>query len=125
MSESTIAVFTAANTPLELKRVAIPDPGEGELLVKIKYATICRSDLSTYSGKRREKTPTILGHEAVGQIVKLGAKSPQKDWSGQPLSTGDRITWAIHASDPPGDQNGKVDPVTLQSTRRLGRRGTI
>lgn len=102
MSESKIAVFTAAKTPLELKNVAIPDPGEGELLVKIKYATICRSDLSTYSGKRREKTPTILGHEAVGQIVKFGAKGPQKDWRGRPLGTGDRITWAIYASDPGG-----------------------
>ena len=89
-----------AGTPLRLEEHTLPAPGEGEILVRNEYATLCRSDLSTYAGRRVEKTPTILGHETVGRVAALG--SPLSDLSGRPLRVGDRVTWAIYAADPSG-----------------------
>lgn len=80
--------------------IEIPPLKDGQILVRNRYTTLCRSDLHTYSGRRREKSPTILGHEIVGQIVRLGKGAPASDEAGRPLRPGDRITWAIYASDP-------------------------
>lgn len=65
-----------------------------------EYTTLCRSDLHTYAGRRSEKTPTILGHEIVGRIAAMGPEAPAHDCRDQPLRVGDRVTWAIYASDP-------------------------
>lgn len=80
-------VFTGPNEALQKRD--IPQPGalaEGEVLVEISLATICGSDLHTLSGQRPEKTPCILGHEAVGRIV----ATQRAD-----LKTGQRVTWSI------------------------------
>lgn len=86
-------VFDKCTTP-------IPCLKEGEVLVKILFTTICRSDLNTFAGKRKEKNPTILGHEAVGIIAAIHETSVLKDLRGRVIKPGDRITWAIFASNP-------------------------
>ena len=65
----------------------MPELSEGEVLVKILLSTICGSDLHTIEGKRKEDTPCILGHEAVGEIVAINARDG--------FSLGDRVTWTI------------------------------
>ena len=72
----------------------------GEILVRILFTTLCRSDIHTFLGRRKEKSPTILGHEIVGEIIAYGPDAPLHDLRGYPLKIGDRITWAIYASDP-------------------------
>jgi D-arabinose 1-dehydrogenase-like Zn-dependent alcohol dehydrogenase len=96
----SFVVFHHTGAPLELRRAALPPLGHGEILVRNVYATLCRSDVSTWSGKRREKSPTILGHEIVGRIDQLGPAAPGHDLRGAPLRVGDRVTWAVYASDP-------------------------
>lgn len=98
--DSKIVIFKKAGEPLEIKDINIPTLRNGEILVKILYTTLCRSDLTTYTGKRVEKTPTILGHEIVGRIVKVCSEQPLKDLNGDVLREGDPVTWAIYASDP-------------------------
>jgi putative phosphonate catabolism associated alcohol dehydrogenase len=93
-------VFDAPDLPLHLYKGNKPDAGQGELIVEINYTTLCRSDLNTWCGKRTEKTPTILGHEIVGQIIGFGKKHPRIDSLDQELAIGDTITWAIFAADP-------------------------
>jgi putative phosphonate catabolism associated alcohol dehydrogenase len=100
MTSSRIAVFHGPGQPFTHETVAVPALREGELLVRNEYTTLCRSDLNTFAGKRTEKTPTILGHEIVGRIEELGPGAPATDGRGAPLRAGDRITWAIFASDP-------------------------
>lgn len=100
MNMSQVAVFHGSGQPLTLETVPIPPIREGEILVRNEYTTLCRSDLNTFIGKRTEKTPTILGHEIVGTIESLGPKAPSHDCRGAELRVGDRITWAIYASDP-------------------------
>lgn len=51
----------------------IPTPREDEILVKVKVAGICGSDLHIYQGERSDVTlPRILGHELVGEVESLG-----------------------------------------------------
>jgi alcohol dehydrogenase len=97
---SLTAVFHGKDHPLSLESVPIPPLNPGEILVRNEYTTLCRSDLNTFSGKRTEPTPTILGHETVGTIEELGPQTPANDARGNPLQPGNRITWAIYASNP-------------------------
>lgn len=98
---SVAAIFSAPHQPLELKSIALPLLKEGEILVKNEYVTLCRSDLKTFNGERTEKTPCILGHEIVGRIHQLG-DTDRTDSMGNLLKIGDRISWAIYASNPNG-----------------------
>jgi putative phosphonate catabolism associated alcohol dehydrogenase len=97
---ASFVAFLGPGQPQQLRVAPLPELGPGELLVRIACATLCRSDLSTWSGARTETTPTILGHEMVGHLAAFGPNAPRHDLDGAPLATGDRITWAIYAADP-------------------------
>lgn len=97
--EGYYAVFHSAGIPMTIERQMLPRPNPREMLVCVEYTTLCRSDLYTYSGKRKEKSPTILGHEIVGRIASFGENAPQTDLRENSLQVGDRITWAIFSSD--------------------------
>ncbi len=58
--------------PLELMELDLDPPGSGEVLVDIRAAGICHSDLSVLDGSRRRPTPMVLGHEAAGVVVRTG-----------------------------------------------------
>jgi putative phosphonate catabolism associated alcohol dehydrogenase len=96
--KSKIVIFEKAGAPLREEECEIPPLKEGEILVKNEYVTICRSDISTYTGRRIEKSPTILGHEIVGRIVDMKGKIDNV--FDVPLAKGQRVTWAIYASNP-------------------------
>jgi alcohol dehydrogenase len=55
--------------PLLIDDVRIGSPGPGELVVQIKAAGLCHSDLSVINGDRPRPTPMVLGHEAAGRVV--------------------------------------------------------
>jgi putative phosphonate catabolism associated alcohol dehydrogenase len=109
-SEALTVVFHADGARLELRNGAVPRPAVGEILLRTDFATLCRSDLLTYTGKRKEKDPTILGHEFTGRIVDFGGDSPLVDLRGKPLAVGDRITAAIFAADPGTDMSQRGMP---------------
>lgn len=98
--KSNIVIFEEAGKPLTFTSCDIPALSEGQVLVRNEYTTLCRSDISTYLGKRIEKSPTILGHEIVGRIVAFGPGQQVCDIFGKPLKAGDRITWGIYAANP-------------------------
>ena len=63
------------NKPGELvmKEVEIPEPGPGELLVKVKAATTCGTDVKTFlRGHPRIIPPTPFGHEFAGDVAAVG-----------------------------------------------------
>ena len=92
------AVFEKVGEEIALKNFLIPNKIEKKAaLVKVKFSTICGSDLHTISGRRVEPTPLILGHEIVGIIEKLGDELVY-DGFGEKLEVGDRISWTIMAS---------------------------
>ena len=61
---------------LELREVAVPSPGPGEVLVQLHKTAICGTDLHIYQwdewAARTIKPPLVLGHEFVGRIVEIG-----------------------------------------------------
>ena len=58
--------------PLSVEEITLDPPGVGEVLVKIKAAGLCHSDLSVINGDRPRPTPMALGHEAAGIVEELG-----------------------------------------------------
>lgn len=63
----------AKSRPLEIVELALPDPSPGEVLVRIRAASLCRSDLSVVNGARVWPLPMVLGHEAAGRVEAAGS----------------------------------------------------
>jgi len=63
----------AQSRPLEIAELELGDPGPDELLVRVRAAGLCHSDLSVIDGSRPRVMPMALGHEAAGEVVALGA----------------------------------------------------
>ncbi|RZU20525.1 alcohol dehydrogenase [Kribbella rubisoli] len=59
----------AASRPLRIEEVELAPPGPGELLVRIRAAGLCHSDLSVIDGSRPRVMPMLIGHEAAGEVV--------------------------------------------------------
>lgn len=64
--------------PLQLREIAIPKPGPGEVLIRVTACGVCRSNLHMIEGDWvaggvPAKTPIVPGHEVVGRIAELGA----------------------------------------------------
>lgn len=96
--QTLAAVFEGQPFEHAMTQLPVPTPQGEEVLVRVLGATICGSDQHTYEGRRQVATPTILGHEIVGEIVAFGETSDRKDLAGEPLAIGDRVTWAIVAN---------------------------
>jgi len=58
--------------PLKIMEVDLDLPSDGEVLVKIKVAGLCHSDLSVINGDRPRGVPMVLGHESSGEVVAVG-----------------------------------------------------
>ena len=59
--------------PLEFTEVPRPEPGPGEVLVRVNVCGVCRTDLHVVEGELPpRKSPVIPGHQVVGVIEKLG-----------------------------------------------------
>ena len=63
----------ATSRPMVIEELDLDPPGEGEILIKIHAAGLCHSDLSTINGDRPRQMPMVLGHEAAGEVMELGA----------------------------------------------------
>ncbi len=58
--------------PLAIEEVELDPPGPGEVLVRIRAAGLCHSDLSVIDGNRPRPVPMVLGHEAAGVVESVG-----------------------------------------------------
>jgi propanol-preferring alcohol dehydrogenase len=68
--------FVAAQKPAELREVAVPEPGPGQVLIMIGGAGACHSDLHILEAPPRPgpaPAPFTLGHENAGWVEKLGS----------------------------------------------------
>jgi alcohol dehydrogenase len=62
----------AQSTPLIIETLDLDGPQQNEVLVEIRAAGLCHSDLSTIEGIRSRPLPTVLGHEAAGIVREVG-----------------------------------------------------
>lgn len=66
-------LFDEVGKPLRPVRVPVPEPGPGEVLLKVHACGICRTDLHIVDGELTEPAlPLIPGHQIVGSVAKLG-----------------------------------------------------
>ena len=88
LRQTGLAAPYAQSTPLLIESVELARPAAGELLVRVLAAGLCHSDLSVIDGSRPRPLPMVLGHEATGEVVELGA-----DVGG--FSIGDRVVFSF------------------------------
>jgi propanol-preferring alcohol dehydrogenase len=82
------------NRPLELVERTVPEPGPGELLVRVHTCGVCRTDLHVIEGDLPKATlPIVPGHQVVGVVERRGEECRG------PLEVGDRvgIAWLRHS----------------------------
>jgi threonine dehydrogenase-like Zn-dependent dehydrogenase len=70
-------VILPGNSTVEFREFPIPEPGHGQVLVKMKASTICGSDIRAIYREHLGKGPeayqnVIAGHEPCGQVAKVG-----------------------------------------------------
>ncbi|WP_297690904.1 zinc-dependent alcohol dehydrogenase family protein [uncultured Eudoraea sp.] len=79
--------------PLELVDMPIPDIKNNEVLIKVSVCGVCHTELDEIEGRTSPpKLPVVLGHQAVGTVVKLGSEIVK-------LQMGDRVgvAWIFSA----------------------------
>ena len=71
--------------PLLLTERPVPEPGPGELLIKVRCCGVCRTDLHLAEGDLPPKRPDVTpGHEVVGEVTAAGPGTSR-------FTTGDRV----------------------------------
>ncbi|MBW2056668.1 MAG: zinc-dependent alcohol dehydrogenase family protein [Deltaproteobacteria bacterium] len=70
--------------PLKMKELPQPEPGPGEILVRVSACGVCHTELDEIEGRIEPKLPVVLGHEVIGRVEKSGS-------GGGKYSPGDRV----------------------------------
>lgn len=84
------AAYVTANEKVELKEIARPIIADDEVLIEVRTAGICGSDLHLFAGTHAfRKPPAILGHEAAGEVIEIGKNVSS-------VQIGDRVTVEPH-----------------------------
>jgi len=80
--------------PLVVEDYPVPQPANGEVLVRVSFCGVCRTDLHVVEGELTpQKSPVIPGHQVVGVIERLGPSS-----SRFPIGARVGIAW-LHQAD--------------------------
>ncbi len=79
-----IAAMTAVGE-IGLRTVALPAPGPGQALVRLRATAICTWEQRSYSGAQSNKFPFVGGHEMAGDVVAIGPGGANQ------LKVGDRV----------------------------------
>ena len=71
-SEVQGVVAMAKGEPVSLLTIVVPDPGPGEVVVRIQACGVCHTDLHYREGGINDEFPFLLGHEAAGVVETVG-----------------------------------------------------
>ncbi len=78
-------LLRAPGEPLEATEISTPEPGPGQVLIRVAACGVCRTDLHVLDGELPEpKLPLVLGHQVVGSVEALGPEV-------EGLAAGDRV----------------------------------
>jgi propanol-preferring alcohol dehydrogenase len=71
-------VLDAPGLPLRLTELPVPQPGPGQILIKVEACGICRTDLHVVDGElTHPKLPLVPGHQIVGLVERVGPIAPE------------------------------------------------
>ena len=110
---------------ITLREALLPEIGAGDLLLRVKAATICGTDLKIFTGAKTRgvRVPSILGHEIAGEIAAVGAgiSDWQEGTSCEAAALSEPLSCCIN-----GQENmGGVQPgeFVREAIAMLGERG--
>ncbi len=67
-------VLEEVGRPLQPREIPVPEPGSGEVLVRVLACAVCRTDLHVVDGELpNPKLPLVPGHEIVGDVLRIGS----------------------------------------------------
>lgn len=66
-------IARSKGVPVEVTTIVIPDPGPGEVVVRVQACGVCHTDLTYREGGINDEFPFLLGHEAAGIVEQVGA----------------------------------------------------
>ena len=66
-------IARSQGAPVEVATITIPDPGPGEVIVRVQACGVCHTDLTYREGGINDEFPFLLGHEAAGVVEEVGA----------------------------------------------------
>ena len=99
------APASAAEAPLRLVELPVPEPDPGQVLLRVLACGVCRTDLHILEGELPpHRSPVVPGHQIVGEVVALGRGAELVAPGGEPgataLAVGDRVgvPW-LHQTD--------------------------
>ncbi len=86
----------AGTRPLELAELPLPQPGPGEVLLRVRACGVCHTDLHTVEGELPpHRSPVVPGHQIVGEVVAFGFGAADVPTGGDPfaapLRLGERV----------------------------------
>jgi propanol-preferring alcohol dehydrogenase len=98
------AVLRQAGTPLSLSDIPIPDPGPGQILVRVLACGVCRTDLHIADGELvAPRLPLVPGHQIVGIVERAGPNADPRVGAGAGL---EQLAGSGVASPAPGTRVG-------------------
>jgi D-arabinose 1-dehydrogenase-like Zn-dependent alcohol dehydrogenase len=97
VEKARAAIYEGLGKPMRIKEYPVPEPEPGAILIKVRRANICGSDLHIWRGdvdlaNLGQPLPIVFGHEMIGTVAKLG-EGISTDSAGQPLAIGDRVVY--------------------------------
>ncbi len=89
--QARAAVLRQTNTPMTIETIEVGPLAPTDVLVRIRAASLCHTDLEAIEGQLAVQLPAVLGHEAAGEVAELGADVTD-------LAIGDRVvlSWNPH-----------------------------
>ena len=72
MNEVRGVIARQKGAPVTIEPVIVPDPGAGEVLVRVQACGVCHTDLHYREGAINDDFPFLLGHEAAGLVERVG-----------------------------------------------------
>ncbi len=76
MTLNALGALTDNPAPLRLAQLPDPVPAPDELLIKVHTCGVCHTELDEIEGRMPPpRLPVILGHQVVGRVAQLGARS--------------------------------------------------
>lgn len=108
----------AVSRPLIVDEVTLDPPGPGEVLIRVRAAGLCHSDLSVIDGNRPRPLPMVLGHECAGVVEEIGAGVDD-------LRAGDHVVASFVPSCGHCEPCGQGRPALCEPGAASNRAGTL
>jgi S-(hydroxymethyl)glutathione dehydrogenase / alcohol dehydrogenase len=91
MTQTRAAVLRQTRAPMTIETLDVGPLAPGDVLVRIRAASLCHTDLEAIEGALAVRLPAVLGHEAAGEVAELGVGVTD-------LAVGDRVvlSWNPH-----------------------------